>query len=407
MEKKQLNRILEKFAAGNVHPSEQISFNKWLLSADETEYKDVLDRYQAILQEHPDYENANPALLGKMDGQLTDYECRQDAKVIVMGRYYLRITAAAAVLVLFTAIYFFSDSNSSLKPKYSAPNVSRHEITPGGNKAILTLGDGSRIILDDSANGEVANQAGVTITKTTDGQLVYTIANVKPATQNVQLTYNTIETPKGGQYQINLPDGSKVWLNAASSLRFPTAFTGKERQVELTGEAYFEVIGNRDMPFRVACNNQVIEVLGTHFNINSYTDEKVIKTTLLEGSVKVISTNNLSPEEIAGVTLQPGQQSQIATGDTNNTIKVVNADTNEAVAWKNGYFMFNYEGIQSVMRKISRWYDAEIEYKGNIPNDRFGGSVSRFKNVSEVLDLLELTGQVHFKIKGRRITVMP
>ena len=404
MEKKELNRILEKFATGNIQPSEQISFNKWLVSADETEYKNVLDQYQAILQQHPAYQKTNHALLDKIEDQITEYDRRQGAKISVTGRYYLHI-AATVLLVLSTALYFFSDRNS-LEPKYSVPNISRHEITPGGNKAILTLADGSKIILDDSAKGEVAKQAGITITKTADGQLVYTIANVNRTAQDVQLTYNTIETPKGGQYQINLPDGSKVWLNAASSLHYPTRFTGQERKVSLIGEAYFEVTRNSAMPFRVACNNQEIEVLGTHFNINSYTDEEIIKTTLLEGSIKVISTNDFFSKEIAGVILKPGQESQIVVGGI-KTIKVVNVDSDEAVAWKNGYFMFNYEGIQSIMRKISRWYDVEIEYKGNIPNDRFGGSVSRFKNVSEVLDLLELTGQVHFKIEGRRITVMP
>lgn len=405
MEKKELNRILEKFAAGNIQSAEQISFNKWLAAADETKYKDVLDQYQVILQQHPGYEKANPALLDKIESQITEYDRKQGAKNSVTGRYYLHI-AATVLLVLSTALYFFNNRNSSLKPKDSIPNISRHEITPGGNKATLTLADGSRITLNDSANGEVAKQAGITITKTTDGQLVYTITNVKPATQNVQIAYNTIETPKGGQYQVNLPDGSKVWLNAASSLHYPTRFTGQERKVTLIGEAYFEVTRNSAMPFRVVCNNQVIEVLGTHFNINSYTDEEVIKTTLLEGSIKVTPTNNLSPKEVAGVMLKPGQQSQITVGGIKN-IKVINVDTDEAVAWKNGYFTFASENIESIMRKVSRWYDVEIHYEGNITREEFVGSVSKYEKVSEILTTLELTGLVNFKIEGRRITVMP
>ena len=405
MEKKELNRILEKFAAGNIQSAEQISFNKWLAAADETKYKDVLDQYQVILQQHPGNEKANPALLDKIESQITEYDRKQGAKNSVTGRYYLHI-AATVLLVLSTALYFFNNRNSSLKPKDSIPNISRHEITPGGNKATLTLADGSRITLNDSANGEVAKQAGITITKTTDGQLVYTITNVKPATQNVQIAYNTIETPKGGQYQVNLPDGSKVWLNAASSLHYPTRFTGQERKVTLIGEAYFEVTRNSAMPFRVVCNNQVIEVLGTHFNINSYTDEEVIKTTLLEGSIKVTPTNNLSPKEVAGVMLKPGQQSQITVGGIKN-IKVINVDTDEAVAWKNGYFTFASENIESIMRKVSRWYDVEIHYEGNITREEFVGSVSKYEKVSEILTTLELTGLVNFKIEGRRITVMP
>jgi len=192
-----------------------------------------------------------------------------------------------------------------------------------------------------------------------------------------------------------LSDGSKVWINSASSLRYPTAFTGNERKVELTGEAYFEVAHNPAKPFRVASRNQTVEVLGTHFNINAYDDEPAIKTTLLEGKVKVTAANN----EVRF--LQPGQQSALSTG----AFTVSAVETDEAVAWKNGQFMFENDNIQYIMRTLSRWYDVDVEYSGAIPDDTFGGGTSRFKNVSEVLNVLQLTGKVHFKIEGRKIIV--
>lgn len=404
MEKQELNRILEKFAAGSVDPAEQIAFNQWLATADETEYLDVLDQYQAILQHHPVHEKANPDLLNKIKGHINTHE-RKDRIRSLKDNYLPFIAAAIALLVLSTILFL----NSNKNPESSVENFSRNYpkkiVSPGGNKAILTLADGSKINLDDLANGEIAKQSDITITKASDGRLVYSSDNPKGLDQNSALKFNTINTPKGGQYQVNLADGTKVWLNAASSLRYPTVFKGKERKVILVGEAYFEVAKNHTMPFRVVSDHQLIEVLGTHFNINCYLEEDLTKTTLLEGSIKVTAMHDFSPKPIKAVVLKPGQQSQIAPKGS-EIINVINVG-NEAAAWKNGYFNFNHEDIQSIMRIISRWYDVEVEYKGTISKGKFGGSISRFKNVSEVLDALQLTGDVHFNIEGRRITVLP
>lgn len=303
--------------------------------------------------------------------------------------------AAAAAFVIPMSLYIYQ--RNQVKP-ISSQLTSK--ITPGGNKAVLTLENGSKISLTDVKNGEVANQSGTVITKNRDSQLVY--QSVSSTAK--EIAYNTIETPKGGQFQLILSDGTKVWLNAASSLRYPSTFGRGNRKVELVGEAYFEVAKNAAKPFLVSSNKQVVEVLGTHFNINAYTNEPVVSTTLLEGSVKVISpfTNTYK-------IIKPGQQSLIHSDDINKTgIKVKNIDPDEAVAWKNGYFMFEKEGLASILRKVSRWYDVEIENPQGEKLDKllFSGTLSKYSDVSKVLRKLELTESVHFKIVGRRIIVM-
>lgn len=306
--------------------------------------------------------------------------------------------AASILLILFTGIYFYT-KRAEVQPVMAKVSISTAEIiNPGGNKAILTLSDGSRIRLDHAKNGLLANQAGVSIQKTSDGKLLYAFSSADTSSMKVsaKMIYNKIETPAGGKYQINLPDGSMVWLNASSSLRFPAFFAGNTREVQLTGEAFFDVAKNASKPFKVITKDQTVEVLGTQFNINSYADEDVIKTTLIEGSVKIIYKNKM-------VLLGPGQQFQ----PINSTVKVVAADTEEVVAWKDGYFLFKNEDIRSIMRKVSRWYNVEVSYQGEIPVVGFGGNISRSKDISEVLNALQLTNAVHFKIEGRRITVMP
>jgi transmembrane sensor len=212
--------------------------------------------------------------------------------------------------------------------------------------------------------------------------------------------YNTIETPKGGQYRIDLPDGTMVWLNAGSSLRYPNRFAGQERKVALTGEAYFEVAKNKQMPFRVVSGKQVVEVLGTHFNINAYTDEASVKTTLLEGSVNVLLQETHQSE-----LLNPGQQAVVKYNGSSIVVQPVKVE--EAVAWKNGYFMFVDADLESIMRQLARWYDVEVAYEGNLGSLKFGGMVSRSKSIAQTLRILELTGNVRFKVAGRRVTVMP
>jgi len=316
-----------------------------------------------------------------------------------------RIAAAAAILLIVGLSVFFYTTYYAprhLEGSEATRDLFANDIKPGGNKAYLVLSNGKRVSLTDAANGELAKEAGVEITKTADGQVIYTTRHPEGGTTEgsvngrslpgVEMTaMNTIETPRGGQYQIRLPDGSKVWLNAASRLIYPVSFIGRgQREVSLDGEAYFEISKNKLQPFVVKSKNQEVTVLGTHFNINSYSDEPDAKTTLLEGSVKVNDA-----------TLKPGEQATLA----NNQIKVTQVNTELAVAWKNNQFMFESERIENIMRMIARWYNVDIVYVGPTPTDKFGGAISKFQNVSKVLQILEVTGSVHFKIEGKIIYV--
>ena len=305
-------------------------------------------------------------------------------------RWY-KYAAASLIIVTLSAVtsYFLSSSNK--KDNLSKINKT---IGPGGNVAYLTLSNGKRIALTELNNGAIVKEEGVEIVKAANGQLIYKLSAVDGGTADPM--YNTIETPRGGQYQILLPDGSKVWLNAASSLKYPTSFTAlNQRSVELKGEAYFEVSKDKAKPFIVHSAKQEVKVLGTHFNINAYEDEPQIKTTLIEGAVSV----RAAPfEEI----LKPGQESTLSTSG----IKVKEVETDEAIAWKNGQFMFSSEPITGIMRKISRWYNVDVSYQGNLAEMRFTGTVSRYSNVSDVLQMLEMTNKIKFSMEGHKIKVI-
>lgn len=315
---------------------------------------------------------------------------------------HAKILAVAASVLFVCCIgiwYFMNNSRQEIIPNIvtsKVPEVKKIDVLPGEKKAILTLADNSQVILDNESSQQVAKQSGIVIHQTADGQLIYHFEDIH-AKKNVPVQFNTISTPTGGEYKIQLVDGTVVWLNALSSLRFPTSFKGNERHVELIGEAYFEVAPNAKMPFKVTSNGQIVEVLGTHFNVSAYKEERQIKTTLLEGSVKV-STMNESLHKI----LKPGYQSILNAG----RFSVQKVDIEEAVAWKNGYFIFLDEDLKSIMRKISRWYNVDVVYQNTDMNLKFGGAISRKRKLSEVLQLLEMTDNIRFKVEERRITVM-
>jgi len=303
---------------------------------------------------------------------------------------------AAAVLIFVSVGFYFVRRQKMGAVKNEVANTTAR-IVPGSNKAILTLATGKSIVLDSAANGALANLGKSQVNKVGDGKLVYDVLpNATHAGVNAVL-YNTLTIPPGGQYQVVLPDGTQVWLNSSSSLSYPTEFAGNSRTVKLTGEAYFEVAKNKDKPFYVEMNNVQVKVLGTHFNISAYADDNDLTTTLLEGSVQISKNGNQA-------LLKPGQQAVI--GSNANAITVSKAHINEAMAWKNGYFMFNDDNIVDIMKKVSRWYDADVEYHGNFSSQRFGGTFTRSKSITDLLKNLEQISNVHFKITGRRITVM-
>lgn len=330
------------------------------------------------------------AILYKLDESMQVNVINPKAKRRSFFTTSMRYWSAAALLFLSLLLYY---GKERLNIFGTYTSTYKNDIPAGGDKAYLTLADGKRIALTDSMIGTISPSPGLRISKTAKGQLRYELA--KGASGN---GYNTITTPKGGKYEVILADGTHVYLNAASSLRFPTSFTGAaERWVTLTGEGYFEVSHRDGQPFYVQSGKQLLRVLGTHFNLKAYPDEQSVKTTLLQGSVKV------SNSEGSNAVLKPGQQSQLDQGK----LKLAEVDVMAATDWQRAEINLKAEDFQSTMRKIARWYDVEIVFDETAPGDlALGGLVSRDKSLVAVLKVMELTGKVHFKVEGRRVTVM-
>lgn len=386
MNKDRLAYLLKRFHENLCNEDEMAELNEWFHSLNYGQKS-----FESLLKETGGKEKLAIDLFDTFRDKLR----RERKKVITLRLFY----QAAAILLIFvaTGILFYNYKRDS--KKVGTKELVKSDIGPGRNRAVLTLADGSKIFLDSAGKGELASQPGSTISKTANGQLLYTIAGTaEPGDMNVEPAYNDIQTPRGGQYQIILPDGSKVWLNAASSLRFPVRFNKKERRVELTGEAYFEVARNKDVPFKVYSGKQEVKVLGTQFNVKAYSDEPGISTTLLEGSVLV---NNL--ESGQSRILKPGQQANI-TRDS-RTIEIDRVNPDQEVSWKSGYFVFDNQEITGIMKTIGRWYDVDIEYRNIYKIEKFGGAFSRSSNLSEILHNLESLGNMHFKIEGRRVIV--
>ncbi len=383
MQQQEVNELLKKYLAGNCTAKERGLLETWYLKHEEKELP-------VLSQEKKDQQLEEvSAFLSQVLDIPALRETSAAAQPKTSAYVFAKIAIAAMVLIALSVGFYFYKTEDNSSTNLTQP-ISR-SASPSNNKAMLTLADGRKISLDEAQNGEIAEQAGVTITKTKDGQLVYA------GKTNVN-ALNNIATPKGGQYQVSLPDGTKVWLNAASSLSYPASFTGAKREVNLLGEAYFEVSKNAEKPFVVHTRGQEVMVLGTHFNVNAYEDDDETKTTLVEGSVKVRMMNSS-----AAVLLRPGQQALFES----NQLSVAPVDVTEAIAWKEGQFLFQDEDIKSIMRKIARWYDVEVVYAPGISDKRIGGNISRSKPLSAVLKTLSNTDNFNFKVEGRRVTVMP
>jgi len=292
---------------------------------------------------------------------------------------YLIAASLVGAAVLGTLLYFGGRHDGKTMTSIPVASHLKNDVAPGGNKAVLTLSDGSSVVLDKAEKGAIANQGAARVMKLDDGKLAYNILTEKPT----ELAYNTLTTPAAGQFQVLLPDGSKVWLNNASSLRYPVAFTGKDREVELKGEAYFEIATNSRQPFKVKVDDMLVDVLGTSFNISAYTDESAIKTTLLSGAVRVSKGD-------AKTLLKPNEQVQLNETGKLNVLKDVDVGAN----------------IKTVMRVLARWYDLDVRYEGPVTSHKFGGYIERKLNLSEVLEILQ-KNQVHFDLDGRKLTVRP
>lgn len=374
MEDLQVRKLIEKYLKGKATIEETAFLESWYLK-------------QATAYKRPDQQmiDENEAHV------LKALESRFVEKKKVLS--WPRITVAAAsiliVIVAYIANSTFTITNNNT---IAQPNST---ITPGADGATLTLSNGKNILIRDALIGNIASESGMKISKTEDGLIFYELTD-QGATN---IGYNTLTTSRGEQAQVRLPDGSIVFLNAASSLKYPTSFAKTpDRSVFLTGEAYFEIAKNKTQPFIVATDKQNVEVLGTHFNINAYGDETAVKTTLLEGSLKVSPIGSMRSESVI---LRPGQQSLV----NKRRIQVATVDVEEAMAWQKGYFSFYDEDISSIMRKLSRWYNIDVEYRGKPPEVGFNARINKYSEIKDVLEILEKSKVVHFKMEGRKVIV--
>jgi len=391
----QLADLIHKHLKNNLSVEERERLEGWLKEGDNREHFTRMTDEEYLLQGLTILHEAE--LSRESDKSHMDWNgASGSARVLPMGfPIWYKVVAAAIILLLFVGGYFYLSHNRTYNKSRTGEQIvaRKNVLLPGGNHAILTIAGGGKIVLDNASNGLLTKQGTTSVVKLSDGKLAYNGSTEKASTTE----YNTISTPRGGQYQVELPDGTNIWLNSASSLKFPTAFNRKDRSVELEGEAYFEVAQNASMPFYVTANGVRVNVLGTKFNVNAYTDEPNAKITLLQGSVKV-------QVDQAGSLLKPGQQARVVAGKIDLIKK---ADLDEAMAWKNGKFHFNNASIETVMRQLSRWYDIEeVRYEGARTANTFTGDIDRDYSISDALKILELSN-VHFRIEDKKIMVLP
>ncbi|MPR31899.1 FecR family protein [Salmonirosea aquatica] len=397
MKVSQAQKLLEKYREGNLTDAEKAILESWYLSLANTQRTDLQD---ATLEKH----------LASIFKSLPGSEQSPQARII---KFWPKWIAAASVLfTLFGGTYWYFQQTQTNHRAVSQSAVHRADVPPGDNRAVLTLANGERIVLEALKNGEFAREKNATIIKTKEGEIIYEQSgrsSLNPQATDGAVSYNTITTPKAGQYQVKLPDGTRVWLNAASSIRFPTVFSNQERLVEITGEIYFEVAKathkTRRIPFIVLAGNQTVEVLGTRFNVSSYADEGSITTTLVEGSIKV----HLSGVRDKGLLLKPGQQALLLNksqkaSPRQQPFNVREVDTRSVIAWKEGRFRFDNISLPELMRQLSRWYDVEVVYEGRVKEYEFVGQIERNTNLSKVLKILEVGG-VKFRQEGKKIII--
>jgi ferric-dicitrate binding protein FerR (iron transport regulator) len=378
---KELQELSEKWLSGNLTHEERIKLDKWY----NQESPGAIDWESG---DRTEFELGERLFKGIQEAQ-DDHLTRHKSLNMKMALTNSRKLAATLLFFAATGLLFYLSPFNKINTGVNQAILSG---TKNNNKAVLTLADGSKVILDQTHKGLVAKQGNTQVDKTDSGKLSYRDEGAGTAAQDIQ--YNSIATPVGSRYEVNLADGTKVWLNALSSLKYPTAFDGIERVVELTGEAYFEVAKNKHKPFKVMlANHTSIEVLGTHFNIMAYQDETNINATLLEGSVKV-------KKGPASQMIVPGEQAEIT-----DQIKVSAVDAQESIAWKNGLFSFNKSDTKTIMRQIGRWYGVEIAYQGKVPENQLTGYISRASNLTEVLKMLEISG-VKSTLKENKVTII-
>lgn len=370
--------LIAGFLKQTLTEEEKDELDEWILASDEN---------MILFEKMTDEKNVAQAAewFRQMDVEKDLAETKSKISVRKPQRLWQYAVAASIVIATGAGIYFYQ--NSITQKNKSEVAAQNQDIMPGSNKATLTLADGKVIELGKTGDDTTINGHAKILRK--DGQLIY-----KPDTTENVVVYNTLTVPRKGQYKLILPDGSKVWLNSESSIKYPVSFPGKERRVFVTGETFFEVAKDKTKPFRVVAGDITVEALGTQFNVNAYTNEPFFSATLIEGSIRVSKGSAVK-------ILKPSQQAQL----TNAEFKIVDTDNDDAIAWKNNQFKFTNTSIDEIMRQIARWYDAEIKYQDNVAL-HLNGTIGRDVPVSKLLNILEATNQVHFKIEGKKIIVM-
>ncbi len=380
MDKKEFLGLLERIRSGEATDKDILLYNTWFAKFQTSDVWNSAEQGNA--------EEINKKIHSRIRQQIDERP-----KNVNKSRLFIRFTAAAAILIIvFTAGFHSFYQKAIIKPQI-AENRGFNAFS-NYNRATLTLNDGRQVLLSEGKVGKVASEPDASIQNLTNGRIFYQNIAHQTTLASDAASYNVLNTPNGGQYQIEFTDGSRAFLNAASRLRYPTTFRGNERVVELDGEAYFEVVHDAAKPFKVISKGQVVEVLGTHFNINSYGNEASVKTTLVEGSIRILAGGKKS-------ILKPGQQLTINAKQT----YVKQTDVEAAVAWKNGFLEFDNRDIQSVMREISRWFDVNVEFQNPANTVKYTARISKYSDIREVLKILESTKTIHFKIYGKKIVV--
>ena len=390
--KNRISYLLAVYSNRKATPAEEEELFEWAKKGNEQPFKKHIEK---LLSDYNSNELVPAVEWETMYERIMEEKDSYDVLPKARKMTWVRSAAAAIVLVLLgTGYYYIAAHKQPQKVSVFQQTKTMDIAPPNSVNAVLTLSNGEKIILDSTGNGVVAMEGNVNVVKMPNGELAY-----KGSSENIQ--YNTLSNPRGSKViSLVLADGSKVWLNAASTLKYPTAFVGNERKVEVSGEAYFEVSHNAAMPFIVDKGETSVRVLGTHFNVNAYDDESSVNVTLLEGSVKVVKGNE-------DILISPGQQAEVFNNIVpSNPIEVHTADVDETMAWKNGLFSYKGADIETIMRQVSRWYNVDVVIEKPV-KEKFYAQVSRNTDVSNLLKMLEATKAVHFKIEGKMITVMP
>lgn len=383
MNENNISELVEKFLSGRATAEEEQRLLDWYRSADHTEIKVGIKSEQELND-----------IRQRIHKNLLAHVAKNNVPVIGRRKNYYRIAIAAVLIFLVAGAWFVFRNNNLSKPGNNNVTAKVNDIpAPTNTRAVITLGNGSKVYIDSAGNGTLAQESNVEVVKNADGEISYQLAGNGNKREEIQ--YNTLFNPRGSKViSLTLSDGTKVWLNSESSLKYPTAFNGNKREVQITGEAYFEVAHDAAKPFYVAKGNMQVQVLGTHFNVNAYDDENAIRITLLEGSVVV---NN----ESSTIKIKPGEQAV-----AKNSLLSVNHSPNvdEVMAWKNGLFQMNNADVASIMREISRWYNVDVTYQGSVPTGHISGKVPRSTNLSSVLKVFEYSG-IKLSIQDRKIIV--